>query len=120
MKNKDNELLYLEHYPHWCAGTSNSTTKINVEFLTLLSIVDDDLRSECTDLVDGTNYAMFDLFGEYGYKLEDILKSLKRNGFWVGEWEEGSFAICLPDFKSEAITAIALQEAQINAKDFDF
>lgn len=138
-------ITYLEHYPHYM-GTMNSTATIAEEDLVLLATLVADDSEEAKEVLhemngefdaDGEgilnvkqgNPCAFEILlkGDYGQTPQraanhwkQVWKALRTKGYWVGQWEEGSYGLAAPGYERKAIAAIAHLEAEIAEDTFDW
>jgi hypothetical protein len=136
-------LTYIEYYPHYM-GTLRTTAQIALEDFILLTEIEAANEGDDEPLDFYSDEALKNIkrnnkLGPYAFDsfisndceatgdpvkmrahVRKILKHLSTKGYWAGQWEEGSFAIALPNKTKEAAAAIARIEAQIEEDEFDF
>lgn len=121
---KSPTVTYFEHYPHYM-GTSNSKATMRIEDLVLLSLLardDMDIFQEFCDHLaaenDNSLYAIEDLFDMYS--LRQITNALIKKGYFIGEWEEGSFFVAFKGNERKAKIELALHEARISSESGEY
>lgn len=104
-------VTYFEHYPHM-EGTINRTIKLDaVTFSMLITLAKDYLKKKNDDAGEllyvlikdcGQQYALDNAFIDDKKRPKAIIKALQKRGYWIDQWEEGSFYFALPGFEHKA------------------
>lgn len=136
------KIKYFEYTAHW-TGDQTAVATIDQDTLILLATLECDGSDEAEDIMEdiddcyaekgivdvraGKMYAFPALLsGDYSKfagkrrHWNKVWKALDTNGWWAGQWEEGSYALALPGKENEAIAAIEQIEARVQGVRFNW
>lgn len=114
-------IVYYEYYPHYQGTMTAKVVLDDTTFALLLTLMKDANADEALDelveeITDNSKEALYGLGSvtcEEWITARKILNGINKNGYFVSQWEEGSFYFAEKDKTKEAKAALVLLESKI-------